>query len=157
MRRDVPNTFEKARNPMGVFTIDYETVIRPKLDEAITNALMHEIKEAAVNAIEESAKQNIYEAYPNPKFNSRRFSAEHDASYAWDVSGNRLRIEYIAQPQNLFGGSFYSENLGDIIAEGWENWHMPFPRPWMDDGMANAINTGEIDRAIKAGLERQGF
>lgn len=140
---------------MGVFTIQYETVIKPKLEEAITDVLKNEVREAAIDIIEESAQKRIYEAYPSPKFYSRRFSAERDFSYSWDVGGNHLSIEYTAMPQNLFGGAFYADDLGDIIASGNKAYHMPFPRPWMDEGISENID--KLEAALKVGLESRGF
>lgn len=139
---------------MAVNIIDYETDIRPMLNAAITSALMNEVKDAAIDAIEDSAQTRVYEAY-SPKFYSRRFSAERDFSYSWDVGGNRLTITYMAMPQNLFGGAFYADDLGDIIASGNKTYHMPFPRPWMDEGIQD--NIGNIEAALGRGLERQGF
>lgn len=148
------NTFRKRMICMAVHIIDYETDIRPRLDAAITSTLMNEVKDAAIDAIEESAQKRVYEAY-SPKFYSRRFSAERDSSYSWDVGGNHLIITYTAMLQNKFGGSFYTDDLGDIITSGDSRFHMPFARPWMDEGIVDGM--ASIENALRIGLESRGF
>lgn len=134
---------------MGVFTIQYETVIKPKLEEAITDVLKNEVREAALNAIEDSANSRIYDAYDSSGY--RRFSAMDDGSYLWEVNGDTLTIMYAAS----FQGSSANGDLGDVIASGNKAYHMPFPRPWMNEGIDD--NMAKIEAALKAGLERRGF
>jgi len=138
---------------MGVFAIEYETNIVPVLEAAVTDALEHEVKEAALRIIEESGNERIYQAY-SPKFWSRRGSFRTDWGYDSSVSGKTLTITATAPLQNLYGDS-HSEDLGEIIAEGWGNFHMPFPRPWMDEGLEEHIS--ELEDALASGMRRQGF
>lgn len=138
---------------MGAFTLEYETVIRPNLEAAIEDALRNEVKDAALYAIKDSAITQVYMAY-KPKFFSRRYSLVDDDSYKCEVNGNTLTITYTGELQNLWGNTHH-EDLGDVISEGWENFNMPFPRPWMDDGVQG--NMQSIEAALKTGLERQGF
>ena len=138
---------------MGAFTLEYETVIRPNLEAAIEDALRNEVKDAALYAIKDSAITQVYMAY-KPKFFSRRYSLVDDDSYKCEVQGNKLTITYTGELQNLWGNTHH-EDLGDVIAEGWENFNMPFARPWMDEGVQN--NMQSLEAALKAGLERQGF
>lgn len=138
---------------MGAFTLEYETVIRPNLEAAIEDALRNEVKDAALYAIKDSAITQVYTAY-KPKFFSRRYSLVDDDSYKCEQNGNTLTITYTGKLQNLIGNTHH-EDLGDVIAEGWENFNMPFQRPWMDEGIRD--NMQSIEAALKAGLERQGF
>lgn len=138
---------------MGVFTLEYETVIRPNLEAAIEDALRNEVKDAALYAIKDSAITQVYMAY-KPKFFSRRYSLVDDNSYKCEAEGNKLTVTYIGQLQNLYGDTHH-EDLGDIIAQGWENFNMHSERPWMDEGIQ--CNMPSIEAALKAGLERQGF
>lgn len=134
---------------MGVFTIEYETVIKPNLEKAITNALDNEVKRAALDAIELASETEVYAAYL-PKIWSRRGSLMSDDSYDCTVSGQTLTITAIPSLQGTGGGG-----LGDIIESGAENYHMPFPRPWMDEGVEYGM--AKIEAALKSGIERQGF
>lgn len=134
---------------MGVFTIQYETVIKPKLEEAITDVLKNEVREAALNAIEDSANSRIYDAHDTNGY--RRFSAMDDGSYLWEVNGDTLTIMYVAS----FQGSSANGDLGDVIASGNKAYHMPFPRPWMNEGIDDDM--AKIEAALKAGLESRGF
>lgn len=138
---------------MGVFTVMYQTQFAPKLNIAISDALNNEVKECALNIIENSATDRIYNAYA-PKFLSRRYSFSSDGGYETSVSGNTLTITATSALQNLYGGN-HSEDLGDIVAEGWENFNMPFARPWMDEGVSN--NLQQIETALMNGMKRQGF
>lgn len=138
---------------MGTFTLEYETVIRPNLEAAIDDALRNEVKDSALYAIKDSAITQVYMAY-KPKFFSRRYSLVDDDSYKCEVNGDTLTITYTGELQNLLGNTHH-EDLGDVIAEGWDNFHMPFERPWMDEGVQGNIHS--IESALKAGLERQGF
>lgn len=134
---------------MGVFTIQYETVIKPKLEAAITDTLNDEVLTAAMDALKESADTRIYKAYPVK--GNRRFSATSDNSYLSSVNGNTLTITY----ESGFQGGSASGNLGDVIASGNTAYHMPFPRPWMDEGIQD--NWNKIESALKSGLASRGF
>ena len=138
---------------MGAFTLEYETVIRPNLEAAIEDALRNEVKDAALYAIKDSAITQVYMAY-KPKFFSRRYSLADDDSYKCEANRNTLTITYTGELQNLWGNT-HNEDLGDVIAQGWDNFNMPFPRPWMDEGIQD--NMPSIEAALKRGLERQGF
>lgn len=138
---------------MGVFIFEYETVIRPNIEVAVEDTLRNEVKDAALYAIKDSAITQVYMAY-KPKFFSRRYSLVDDDSYKCETKGNKLTITYTGELQNLWGDS-HSEDLGDVIAQGWENFHMPFERPWMDEGINS--NLPQIEAALKAGMTRQGF
>lgn len=147
---------------MGVFTIDYETNIRPNLLKAIDNALDNEVKDVALKAIEFSAMHGIYLAYePDWKFQeSRRYSFMQDENYETEVKDGRLKITSVTKDglQDLFyrdGGKSNGLDLGDIVANGMVDFWQPFPRPWMDEGVE--ANIGNIEEALKRGLERQGF
>ena len=138
---------------MGAFTLEYETVIRPNLEAAIEDALRNEVKDAALYAIKDSAITQVYMAH-KPKFFHSRYTLVDDDSYKCEANGNTLTITYTGELQNLWGNTHH-EDLGDVIAEGWKNFNMPSPRPWMDEGIQ--ANMPSIEAALKAGLERQGF
>ena len=147
---------------MGVFTIDYETNIKPNLLKAIDNALENEVKDVALLSIELGAMREIYMGYtPDPIFQeSRRFSFMQDENYETEVNNNTLTITSVTKNglQDLFyrdGRSSSGLDLGDIVAKGRVDFGQPFPRPWMDEGIEQ--NIPKIEAALKAGLERQGF
>lgn len=138
---------------MGAFTLEYKTVIRPNLEAAMEDALRNEVKDAALYAIKDSAITQVYMAY-KPKFFSRRYSLVDDDSYKCEANGNTLTITYTGELQNLWGNTHH-EDLGDIIAQGWDSFHMPFERPWMDEGIQGGLTA--IENALAAGMQRQGF
>ena len=138
---------------MGAFTIMYDTEIKEKIDEAIKDAMGNEVQRTALNIIEESATKRIYQAY-SPKFVSRRGSESADNGYLCEPEGNSLTITSIEGMQNLYGGD-KAADLGDAIAEGWSNYYMPFPRPWMEEDISQRLS--ELENALAAGMQRQGF
>ena len=138
---------------MGVFTLMYETEIAPQLELAIETAMKTDVKDTAMRIVEESANERIYQAY-SPKFWSRRGSFRSDHGYDVEVVGNKLTITATEPLQNLYGNSHH-ENLGDIIAEGWGNFYMPFPRPWLDEGAE--AHLAELENALAVGMMKQGF
>ena len=95
---------------MGVFTLEYQTVIRPNLQAAIEDALRNEVKDAALYAIKDSAITQVYAAY-KPKFFSRRYSLMDDDSYQCKPEGNTLTIAYTGKLQNLWSDT-HNEDLG---------------------------------------------
>ncbi len=135
---------------MGVFTIQYETVVRPQIEAAIRDALGKEVKEAALLAITNSAQTRVYDVY-KPKTYVRRKSLICDDTYSSEVNGNTLTIT--AHP--VFSGDDDYGDLGDVIASGNPNFNMPFPRPWMDEGIEESMQ--QITDALYSGMHRQGF
>ena len=147
---------------MSTFKINYESEIKPNIIAAIDDALNNEVKDVALKSIEFSAMHGIYQAYtPDPIFqSSRRYSFMQDENYETEVKDNTLTIRSVTKDglQDLFyrnGGSSSGLDLGDIVAKGRVDFWQPFPRPWMDEGIE--ANIGNIEDAIKRGLERQGF
>lgn len=138
---------------MGVFTLMYETEVAPKIEVAIADAMANEVRIAALGIIEDSAEERVYNAY-HPEFWSRRWDLVQNEGYTWEASGNTLTITATPSLQNLYGNSHH-EDLGDIIADGWSNFNMPFPRPWMDEGIKQ--NLSQLENALADGMKRQGF
>lgn len=138
---------------MGAFTIEFQSQVLPRLQEAVNNAMGNEVARTALSVIENSANDRIYRAY-QPSFVSRRYSFTDDGGYTVEMNGNTLTITATSELQNLYGGN-HTEDLGDIIAEGWENFNMPFERPWMDEGVSEHIQ--DLETALMNGLHRQGY
>lgn len=135
---------------MGVFTLEYETVIKPKIEAAIEDALKDEVSKAAVQALEDSAQQRVYDAW-TPVIDTRRYSLLEDSTYDCDVQGNTLTIT----ANTSFQGHQTGDDLGEVIESGMPNYRMPFPRPWMEQGIQDKITS--IENALANGMERQGF
>ena len=133
------------------------------LDSAIENALENEVADVIKNYLVESAYQNVYETY-TPEFYSRRFGDGgilDTRSIKITVSGNELIASDDADWQNLWGDNSYhpAKRLAQAIADGDPRFNMDKagPRPFHEDAKRAAIESGEIERALKAGLARQGI
>lgn len=143
------------------------------INAAITNALEVEVAEAAKKAISESAIENVYKSY-SPKFLSRRdpqYGGGHSSvaragggvtdiqNMTVTVSGDTLTVSDDAPWQHLWGGSYPNVRLAEAIASGSGRFNMQKagPRPFHELAKEKLISTGEAERALRAGLARQGI
>lgn len=138
-------------NDMKDFILEYETIIKPQIDAAVEDALKNEVADAALQALHDSAQQRVYDAW-TPTIDNRRYSLlDKKGTYNCVVQGNTLTIT----AQTSFQGTQTSDDLGDVIEKGLKNYRMPFPRPWMEEGIQD--NLTAIEAALEVGLTRQGF
>ena len=147
---------------MGQLLLNYETVLLPKLESAITDALANEVSDAIVEVLKQSARENIYDRYTPHGMHpyERRWSYIKDESYETFAQGNTLIIK-----ENVRGQGNAGNNLGEIIEAGTPyEWvgsdiykQQPFPIPFFSSSIDEAINDGTIESALMRGLERQGF
>ena len=139
-----------------------------ELDAAIENALEIEVAEVIKNYLVESAYQNVYEAY-TPEFYSRRYGnggiLDKD-SIDIDVHGNELiamdTLPGVEGPkgwQQLYGGDVPDGRLAEAIASGDPKYNMDKAgsRPFHEIAKELAIESGEIEDALRRGLKRQGI
>lgn len=131
------------------------------IDAAIESALQVEVADAVKKALVESAYANVYNAY-TPEFLSRRYEnggIADENNINITVSGNELTASDDAPWQQLWGGAVPSGRLAEAIAEGDPRYNMgnAGPRPFHEDAKQRLIDSGEADRALRAGLARQGI
>lgn len=131
------------------------------IDRAIESALQIEVADAVKKALVESAYENVYNAY-TPEFLSRRYGdggiADED-NINVTASGNELTASDDAPWQQLWGGTVPSGRLAEAIAEGDPRYNMgnAGPRPFHESAKRQLIDSGEAERALRAGLARQGI
>lgn len=134
------------------------------LDKYIENALKMEVGEAVKVAVSEAAKEYVYDAY-EPKFRHRRGELGQSGgitdpnSVTIVVQGNELIAIDDAEWQQLWRGEIPTELLADMIAEGNPRFNMQNagPRPFHEKAKQKLIESGELDRALRQGLRRQGI
>ena len=145
------------------------------LDAAIENALKNEVAEVVAGAIADSALHNVYEAY-DPQFLSRRdpvhgggntFAARAGGgitdprSVEIEVHGAELIARDNPDWQQLWGDRSWrpAKRLAEAIATGDKRYHMQKagPRPFHQEAKDALLSSGEIERALRAGLKRQGI
>lgn len=143
------------------------------IEAAIDNALRNEVAEVVRGAIADAALESVYNAY-TPTFLSRRdpthgggFTSAARAGHGItdpesieiDVRDNELVARDIADWQHLWGGQKPSGRLAEAIATGDPRYNMEKagPRPFHDTAKQIAIDSGEVERALRRGLERQGI
>lgn len=145
------------------------------LDRAIENALKNEVAEVVRGAVADAALQAVYNTY-TPMFLSRRdptygggdtmaSRAGHGItdpeSVEIEVHGNELVAKDNPDWQQLWGDRSWrpAKRLAEAIATGDPRYHMDKagPRPFHDTAKQIAIDSGEVERALRKGLERQGI
>ncbi len=139
-----------------------------RIDALVENALRNEVAEAVKDAIVESARQNVYEAY-TPVFESRRNGNGgilDRKSIDVEVRGNELIAKDNPDWQQLWGGHGTgigswrpSTRLSEAIANGERrfNMHRAGPRPFHEKAKEELISSGAAEEALKRGLARQGL
>lgn len=143
------------------------------IEEKIDNALRNEVAEVVRGAVADAALQAVYNTY-TPMFLSRRdpthgggaTSASRAGHGITDPESVEIEVrnnELIARDnpdwQHLWGGQKPSGRLAEAIATGDPRYHMEKagPRPFHDTAKQIAIDSGEVERALRKGLERQGI
>lgn len=131
-----------------------------KLTAAIDGAMQNEVCDGAKAAAQQSAHENVYDAY-TPEMLSRRMSdggiadtGNMEASYA----NFTLTITNNAPWQQLWGGAVPPGKLSEAVASGDPRYHMELAgaRPFMqaaEDDFAKA----EFENSLRAGLKARGI
>lgn len=139
-----------------------------EINGAIEDALRNEVAEVIKKYVIMTARRNVYDAY-EPKIDWRRYGSggilDPNSIYI-EVHGNEL-IAADTYPsvsgrrgwQQRFGGRVPDGRLAEAIAEGDPRFHMDEagPRPFHEEAKRAAINSGELEIALLAGLRRQGY
>lgn len=145
-----------------------------KLDRAIENALKNEVAEVVKGALAQAAIEEVYDAY-DPEFLSRRDPTHGGgntrASKAGggitdttqmhvEAVGDTLTVSDDAPYQQLWGGTRPTvPRLSEAIATGDPRFHMEKagPRPFHEKAKQKVIDSGDAEKALIAGLRRQGI
>lgn len=133
----------------------------PKIDDAIEDALKQEVADVVKKAIVDSARKNVYDAY-TPIFYSRRNGAGgilDPNSVKIEAHGSELVAWDAAEWQQLWGGRIPEISLAEALASGSErfNFQRAGPRPFHEQAKEYLIQSGELERALRQGLARQGY
>ena len=144
-----------------------------KLDRAIENALKNEVAEVVKGALAQAAIEEVYDTY-DPEFLSRRdpihgggnTRASNAGGGITDTTqmhveavGNTLTVSDDAPWQQLWGGARPDSRLAEAIATGDPRFHMEKagPRPFHEKAKRMVIDSGDAEKALIAGLRRQGI
>lgn len=139
-----------------------------QLKEAVDIVLARDVARAVVDRIEKSAEENVYKKY-NPSEYSRRKSLKMDSSYSVSAANMILEIDNLTTGNPAYAPpaseGWDPGEIGDIITSGdGYNWRysniygaQPYPRPWMEPGLQDAINDHSAEKALETGLHSMGF
>lgn len=134
-----------------------------KVDYALQTYVAEVAKEAISNA---ALGMYVYPAYsPQPTFKaSRRWASGGGIGdinvMETDVSHMELKITNKAQLQDLWpvgAPSGWAADVATIVEEGSKQFNQPFPRPFMEEGIQDAMDVGIIDKALQDGMKDVGI
>ena len=150
---------------MATLTDEFDTYFI-NLKKAVDFVLVKDVAPAVIDRIENMAGTNVYAAY-EPTMYERRYSLLNDASYDRSASNMTLEIDCTVggNPYTASSEGWDPGEIGDLITEGvGYHWHnsaiyqaMPYPRPWMEPGLQDAIKDNSAEKALETGLEAIGF
>ena len=139
-----------------------------KLNTAINRVLRKEVANVVIKSIEDASQPNVYDAY-DPSLYSRRYSLKRDSSYKKEVHNNTLTVtaHIMSNPRQPGNGPYVPIEISEIITNGtpygprWSNSRIynmqPYPRPWMEPGLQDAIDNRSAEMALENGLISLGF
>lgn len=111
--------------------VDFTSVIRPKIDIAISNAMY---------AFEEPLKEQINMTSGDYDGEYSRRALFGGGTYSAEIGGDHIAITNITEMQ----GTNYGVPEVVFVEEGFENYHMPGARPFMEEaGKTFAEGEGE--------------
>ena len=121
---------------------DYQTIVRVKIDNAISNA-MYEWVEPLKETINEVSGA-ISGEYSRPMLFG-------DGEYSENVGA-----DFVAIPNETpMQGTDYGVPEVVFVEEGFENYHMPGPRPFMEEA-GQKFAEGEGERILQSYLDAIG-
>ena len=142
----------------------YMTNLKPAID----TVLAKDVAPVVIDRIESASEENVYQAY-NRTLYEPRGSLKEDSTYSSRAAGQRLTItaHVMSNPDQPGWGPYVAIEISDIITNGeyygprWSASEIykkqPYPRPWMQPGLENAISDGSAERALETGLNAMGY
>lgn len=135
-----------------------------RFNAMIDSVLDNEVTEAMKEAIAESVLYNVYDYSADATFKrSRRWTnggIADSRNIKGEAYGGVLTLTDIAGLQNLWGAGkqgIWSADVATLVQNGSSAFNQPGSRPFLDEAVEDAINSGKIDAAIQDGLRRFGF
>ena len=145
---------------MRVFSLSEAIDMLQTIDDNIESALADEVTAKARELIKQEVLGPVYDYPAQPTFSaSRRGESGGIAdpnNIDGDVYGLTLQLTDNAQLQNLWSEK-WSADVASIVQAGTTQFHQPYPRPFLEDAIRDGIADGQIDQALKDGLERSGI
>lgn len=131
---------------------DYNTFM-DELESAIQSALYGTMRDELIESIAKSARKNVYSYKAQPFFmEQRRYEiADPDNFSSLKSYGTTLVLENREHLRNGEAGEV------DIVESGDSRWHQPGPRPFMEEGLQNYVDSGQAERDLKWELAHRGF
>ena len=132
--------------------IDDYSQFMTELERAIQNALYTNMRDGLIESIAKSARKNVYSYQAQPYFMAkRRYMIADRENMTSSVNGTTLTLTNRTSLQCGEAGEV------DIVEEGNPAWRQPGPRPFMEEGLQNYVNSGMAEQHLRWSLEDQGF
>ena len=138
------------------------------LKPAIDTVLIKDVAPVVVDRIEAASEVNVYQAYERTLYEPRG-SLKEDSSYHSSALGQILTItaDIMSNPDQPGYGPYVPIEISGIIEAGqyygprWSASQIykkqPYPRPWMQPGLDNAISDRSAESALETGLKALGY
>lgn len=129
--------------------------ILARLDRAIEDSLKNEVANAVKDEMQDKVHKLVYDAYPPKSPRSRRMDAGGLSAVSnYDARVERTEEEHVLIVENNTPTQNPArDNLVEVVEEGYENYHMPFARPFVKETEKSV----DAEAKLIAGLRRNGF
>lgn len=130
-------------------TAEYLTVIKPRMENAISNGVV-KVATGLLENIEKFAQDKVYNAYGG-SFRRGRIGGSENMDVQID---NRLITVTNRTPMQ---GTNYGVSETDFVEGGFSNYNQPFPRPFMEPARDDFVDSGKADAIMADVLRAAGF
>jgi len=136
--------------------------IEKQLQKKIRDVLKNEVAETVTETLLSHVKRDVYDAYPNPKQYERRYDdggLADEGNIKSIVKGNTLIVENVTMSNEdyLPDGKKPYKIAGSIeYGTGYDYLDMA-ERPFLENTRNDLRESGELNEAMRKGLERNGI
>lgn len=131
--------------------------ITDRLDIALMDAVEHDLRDALIRKIEQSAEDIVY-TYP---------ASERATRTRRGTIGKKMNLEatagggeghfWLAIKNTAFTQNPAPDDESDIVEEGYATYKQPGPRPFMQNALDDFLDSGEAERILRQVLDRHGL
>lgn len=136
---------------------EFQNFVSRVLD-AVDDACKTEVAQAVGDAVSQSVHRNVYDAYETDSYRRMDNGGLSDTeNLTAETQKSTDSVTLIMHNETPFQGESNQDGLtlSQVVQEGRETFHMPFPRPYMEDAEKEIAGT-DVVSALWKGLARNG-
>lgn len=156
---------------IGVSFVDEYEKSKAKLEVAIDEVLESSVKDGLLKALQDSVENRVYGAYTPTMYVRREYDGGliADENFMFIPGDMELNVANIATGNKNYadanGAQWDSGDISDLIEAGigyhwiWSDIYkdMPYPRPFMHEGLSDYVGSGDAESDLVTGLNARGF